>query len=315
MQYRKLGKTGLNVSLVSLGSGGPSKLGQNTGLSGDDQDSLGRSCLELGINLIDSSEQYGESETILGRGLSGIRRDSYIMATKCAYKDADTGTLRTPEEIAFSVDGSLSRLGIDHIDIMQFHVLNSVDYFHVVDHLYPVLKREQEKGKIRFIGFSEQYVAEPDHRVVVLALKTHPEIWDTVMLKYGILNQFAAREALPLAMEHNIGIINMAVIREKLPNPELLESQIKLWKQNGTISLDSVPDENPLGWLLHDDVDTIVDAGYKFAADHPAIHTVLTGTASLEHLKSNVKALESPVLDEHDKKRLNKIFKEVSEYI
>ena len=53
MQYRKLGKTGLNVSLVSLGSGGPSKLGQNTGLSGDDQDSLVRSCLELGINLID----------------------------------------------------------------------------------------------------------------------------------------------------------------------------------------------------------------------------------------------------------------------
>jgi len=315
MQYRTLGKTGLNVSLVSLGSGGPSKLGQNTGLSGDDQDSLVRSCLELGINLIDSSEQYGESETILGRGLEGVPRDSYVMATKCAYKDAVTEILRTPEEIAGSVDGSLSRLGLDYIDIMQFHVLNSADYFYVVDHLYPVLKREQEKGKIGFIGFSEHYVGEPDHRGVVLALKTHPEIWDTVMLKYGILNQFAAQEALPLAMEHNIGIINMAVIREKLPNPELLAAQIKLWKQNGTISPNGVPDENPLDWLLHDGVDTVVDAGYKFAADHPAIHTVLTGTASLNHLKANVKALEFPLLDENDKNRLIRVFKEVSEYI
>jgi len=315
MQYRTLGKTGLKVSLVSLGSGGPSKLGQNTGLSGNEQDSLVRSCLELGINLIDTSEQYGDSETILGRSLKGTPRDSYVMATKCAYKNADTGIFRTPEEIAASVDGSLSRLGVNYIDLMQFHVLNSTDYFHVVDHLYPVLKKEQEKGKIGFIGFSEHYVGEPDHRAVVLALRTHPEIWDTVMLKYGILNQFAAREALPLAIENNVGVINMAVIREKLPNPELLRAQIKLWKQNGTISPNSVPDENPLGWLLHDGVDTIVDAGYKFAADHSAIHTVLTGTSSLRHLKANVKALEDPILPENDKNRLIKVFRDVSEYI
>ena len=290
MQYRTLGKTGLKVSLVSLGSGGPSQLGQNTGLSGNEQDSLVRSCLELGINLIDTSEQYGDSETIIGRSLKGTPRDSYVMATKCAYKNADTGIFRTPEEIAASVDGSLSRLGVNYIDLMQFHVLNSTDYFHVVDHLYPVLKKEQEKGKIGFIGFREHYDGEPDHRAV-------------------------AREALPLAIENNVGVINMAVIREKLPNPELLRAQIKLWKQNGTISPNSVPDENPLGWLLHDGVDTIVDAGYKFAADHSAIHTVLTGTSSLRHLKANVKALEDPILPENDKNRLIKVFRDVSEYI
>ena len=315
MQYRTLGKTGLKVSLVSLGSGGPSKLGQNTGLSSQDQDHLVRSCLDMGINLIDSSEQYGESETILGRTLKSIPRGSYVMATKCAYKNSDAGTLRTPKEISAAVEGSLSRLNTDYIDLMQFHVLNSADYFHVVDHLYPVLKREQEKGKIRFIGFSEHYVSEPDHKGVVLALKTHPEIWDTVMLKYGILNQFAAKEALPIAIEHNLGVINMAVIREKLPDPELLEDQIKLWKRNGTISPNSVPDESPLDWLLHDGVDTIVDAGYKFAAYHPAISTVLTGTSSLHHLEANVKALEDPVLPESDKQRLMEVFGDVSEYI
>ena len=69
MRYRTLGRTGLNVSLLSFGSGGPSKLGQNTGLSSNEQNDLIRQVLDLGINFIDSSEGYGNSEEILGRGL------------------------------------------------------------------------------------------------------------------------------------------------------------------------------------------------------------------------------------------------------
>ena len=69
MRYRTLGKTELNVSLLSFGSGGPSKLGQNTGLSGKEQTDLIKRVMELGINFIDSSEGYGESEEILGLGL------------------------------------------------------------------------------------------------------------------------------------------------------------------------------------------------------------------------------------------------------
>ena len=64
------------MSLVSFGSGGPSKLGQNTGLSSNEQNELIRNVLDSGINLIDSSEGYGESEAILGRALLGSQRDS-----------------------------------------------------------------------------------------------------------------------------------------------------------------------------------------------------------------------------------------------
>ena len=70
MQFRTLGKTGLKVSLVSYGSGGPSKLGQNTGLSPAEQDRLVQRCVDLGINLFDTSEAYGDSEVILGRRIS-----------------------------------------------------------------------------------------------------------------------------------------------------------------------------------------------------------------------------------------------------
>ena len=133
-----MGKTELDVSLVSFGSGGPSKLGQNTGLSSNEQNDLIRNVLDSGINLIDSSEGYGESEAILGRALLGAQRDSYILATKCLYKSPEGG-MRRPGDLKLSIDRCLERLSTDYIDIMQFHVLNSSDYFQVVDELYPVM--------------------------------------------------------------------------------------------------------------------------------------------------------------------------------
>ena len=106
MIYRTLGRTELKVSLVSYGSGGPSKLGQNTGISSNDQDLLIHKCIDSGVNLFDTSEAYGDSESILARGLKGVPRDSYILATKCRYLDPG-GVMRTPEDIARSIENSL----------------------------------------------------------------------------------------------------------------------------------------------------------------------------------------------------------------
>ena len=314
MLYRTLGRTGLKVSLVSYGSGGASKLGQNTGLSSSDQDFLVHRCIDEGINLFDTSEAYGDSEAILGRALSSVPRDSYVVATKCKYLDR-SGAMRTPADIATSIENSLIRLRVDCIDSLQFHVFNSKHYFQVVDQHYPVLKRFQEQGKIRYLGFSEQFKVEHDHKGVVLALETHPELWDTVQLKYGILNQIAANKALPLALQHNVGIINMAAVRVKLINPQLLREQIAEWKRQGLVAQDAVPDDDPLGWLIHDDVDSVISAGYKFAADHPAISTVLTGTSSVAHLEDNLKAMENPTLAGDDMRRLQELFGEIAIYI
>ena len=96
MIYPTLGRTGLKVSLVSYGSGGPSKLGQNTGISSNDQDLLIHKCIDSGVNLFDTSEAYGDSESILARGLKGVPRESYVLATKCRYLDRG-GVMRTPK--------------------------------------------------------------------------------------------------------------------------------------------------------------------------------------------------------------------------
>ena len=313
MHYRTLRRTGLEVSLLSYGSGGPSNLGQTTDMSQREQDALIRLCLDLGINLFDTAEAYRHSEEILGEALTGVPRDNYYLATKWVYQRNEE-LKEDPKDLAVSVDRSLARLRTDHIDIMQLHGVLPQHYHQVVERYYPELRLLREQGKIRFIGVSERFVLDPTHEAAALALKTDPGLWDTMMLKYGILNQYAAKEVLPLARQHGVGLINMAAVRIKLPRPQLLEALISDWKERRVIPDDGLPDSDPLGWLVHDDVDSVVSAGYKFAADHPAISTVLTGTASTHHLEANVAALEVHSLPEPDNERLAALFSEVAEY-
>lgn len=312
MHYRNLGLTGLRASLISLGTGGPSRLGQSAGLSGVEQDRLIARCFELGINLFDTSEGYGDSERVLGRALSHFDRSSFILATKWKYRVDDE--LRKPAELIESVENSLRRLAVDHVDLMLFHGLLPQYYHDVVARYYPVMARLREQGKVRFIGFSEMFTVDPQHEGAALALRTAPELWDFVMLKYGILNQYAAKEVLPLAQRCKVGIINMAAVRIKLPDSVLLERLIANWKASGVIPTDSLSVRDPLGWLVRDNVESIIGAGYKFAADHPAISTVLTGTADMIHLEQNVASMDQPYLPREDKKRLVGLFGDIAEY-
>ena len=312
MKFRTLGRTGLKVSVVSYGSGGPSNLGQRTGLTDADQDALVRRALDLGINLIDTSSGYGRSEEILGRALKGVPRDAYLMATK--WNPCDRDTPKTdPQDLVQSVERSLSRMGLEVIDLMQFHGVVPSIYRTVVERFYGTLKRLQEQGKVRFIGFSERFFADPRHEAVETALGQDGDLWDTIMLKYGVLNQCAARRALPLAQEKNVGILNMASVRVKLTRPEELGALMAEWKAKGFIPRDALPEKDPLGFLAHGEVDSVVSAGYKFALEPPAISTVITGTSRVDNLERNLAALLGPPLPEADGQRLRALFGSLEE--
>ena len=313
MEYRTLGRTGLKVSLASFGTGGPSQFGQNKGLEQRQQTELVRRCLELGVNLFDTHEGYGDSERILGVALRGVPRDSYHLVTKWSYHSGG-GSGRDSAALAESVERSLKRLNTDYVDVMMIHGPLAEEYDSVVKRFVLTLERLVEQGKVRFKGFSTRYIADPAQEIVPHALHRSPELWDVVMLKYGILNQIMAKEALPLASDHGIGVLNMASVRIKLPVPALLEELIAEWKDRGYISRDSLPSSDPLGWLVHHDVDSVVSAAYKFAADHPAVSSVITGTSSLKHLEANIAALEEPRLPEEDSARLKYLFGDIAEY-
>lgn len=301
MEYRTLGRTGLKVSLLGYGTGGAGKFGVTAGLDAEARNSLVRRCLELGVNFFDTSRGYGNSEEFLGESLSGVPRDSYVLCTKWngARWLADGGiTLRE------SVERSLQRMRTDHVDVFLFHGIEAHLYQDHVERLYPDAAKLKQEGKIQHIGFSQTLRREPKFESLMLALENNPELWDVVMLKYGIMNQWAARHALPLVKKHGIGIINMAVVRTTLTNPDVLAERLSEWRADGTIPADALKDDDPLGWLVHDDVGSVAEAAYRFAADQAGISTVLTGTANIEHLESNAAALARGPLGEADRAEL-----------
>ena len=313
MIYRRLGRTNLSVSLLSLGTGGARRLGQAMGMTLLDQQRLVHHAMDLGVNLIDTAEQYGESESILGRCLRGIPRNDYFLSTKWSPR---VGKEFVPNPVALqaSVERSLQRLGTDYIDVMLFHGPRVAEYDAVVDQLYPVLNALRNAGKVRYVGLSTPFVHDPAQEVARIALTEHPAMWDVVMLKYGILNQYAANEILTLAARHDVGVMNMAAVRVKLPDAMLLEALIKKWKDDKLITRNALPDTDPLGWLIHDDVGSVIEAGYRFAAEPSVIATVLTGTSSIEHLNANARCLETPKLVSAHSSRLKALFGGIVEY-
>ena len=181
MEYRKLGRTGLDVSLVSLGTGGPSGFGQSRGAAFEEQYALVHGALDMGINFFDTAAGYRESEELLGRTLKDVPRDRYIIATKCSLTPTFQSTELLPaDNVIEQCDRSLTRLGIDAIDVYQLHGVRPEAYEVTVERFYPVLQKLQEQGKIRFIGITETFQTDPAHKMLEHAVPTG--LWDTIMV-------------------------------------------------------------------------------------------------------------------------------------
>ena len=297
MHYRTLGKSGIPVSLASYGGGGPSQFGKAAGLTASQRRDLIARALDLGINTFDTAANYGDSEEQLGQALNGVPRDTFLIATKWTWKTAD-GNLPSTDSVFTSVERSLHRFNTDIIDIMQIHGIRPENYFEITERFAPTLQKLKEQGKVRLIGFSEMMTDDPKHTVPQMALERHPDLWDTIMLKYGILNQYAAKEILPLAQKHGVAILNMAPVRYTLTRQHEYDQLLENWRAEGEIDVDHPKLRDGLDWLITSDAPTIIAAGYKFAADHPGISTVITGTSNIKHLEDNIAAFENPKLPE-----------------
>jgi aryl-alcohol dehydrogenase-like predicted oxidoreductase len=308
MEYRTLGKTGLEVSVMGIGTGGPSQFGQKSGVSEQEVVCLVQRGLELGINFFDSSAGYGESEEILGRALRGVPRDDYVLATK--FLPTREGEVTSPADVVASVERSLTRLGVESVDIMQFHGVKPADYPRVTESLLPTLQKLQEQGKFRFLGLSETYAQDPCHETLPQALADG--IFDTVMVGYNMLSP-GVEGLLPACREQGMGVICMVAVRKGLSRHEYLLERLEDAGKRGIIERSALPAADPLGWLVKGEVESLPAAGYKYVAAQPAIGTVLSGTANLEHLEANVRAILGSPLPEGDVARLRQIFGQVQE--
>lgn len=307
MEYRRLGRTGLEVSVMGLGSGGPSQLGQSSGVPEAEASRVVREALDQGINLIDTAADYRESEAILGRALQGVPRDSYVLCTKFSPTTKRGDNQLKPEAaLAESLERSLEHLQTDHIDVFQLHGVAPEEYEAARDRFVPAARRLQEQGKFRFLGITETFAA--DDRKETLKRALADDLWDTMMVGYNLLTPMPEEHVLPEAQRRDVGILVMCAVRRAIARPDKLRAVIQDLKAEGAIPRDALPDDAPLDWLIHDGTPSVAAAAYKFAAGHPGVSCVLTGTANADHLRENVAAILGDPLPAEDRQRLISLF-------
>ncbi len=311
MEYTELGSTGLEVSVLSLGAGGSSKLGLGVDKTEAEAQRVVDAALDHGITLIDTAEVYG-TETIVGRAIEDRNREDLVLSTK--FSLYDDGDLRSPDEISESVDGSLERLQTDYIDVYHLHGVPSADYDYAATELYPALEALRDAGKIRHIGITETVSGDPGHDMLTRAVEDGR--WDVVMVGFNLLNHSARDRVLEPAAEQGIGTIGMVAVRTALADPDALREEVQELLSNGTLDPESVDPDDPFGFLIHDDgASNLIDAAYRFSRHEPTIDTVLTGTANLDHLAANVDSVSKPPLPAEDVETVTERFGDVDSTI
>jgi 1-deoxyxylulose-5-phosphate synthase len=179
MKYRQLGASSLNVSEISLGSW----LTYGVGVERERGIACVHHALEIGINFIDTANVYGKgaAETLLGEALSGIRRDSYVLATKLFAPMTDTDKGLSRAQVFKQLDASLKRLRTDYVDLYQCH---RYDEDTPLEETMSALTEVVQQGKVRYIGFSEwspQHIADslkvPDVERFVSSQPQYSMLW------------------------------------------------------------------------------------------------------------------------------------------
>ncbi len=306
MEYVELGRTGVKVSVAALGCGGHSKLGQCQGASIESSIGVVHAATDLGINIIDTSDT-ANMEMIVGRAIKD-RRDSVLIASKL-HTDRKDGSRIDAEILRTYVEGALTRLHTDVIDIFYLHGVLPEDYQYCVKELVPELDRLRERGLIRFMGATESWTFHADSNHEMLAQAVQDDCWDVLMAGFNLLNHSANRVVFPKAIEKGIGIFAMYAVRDLLSRPELLKSAIQEAINEGVMDSSTIDASNPLGFLVHEGGATsVVDAAYRFARHEPGVSAVLTGTGNIEHLRENVKSISRGPLPANDRERLVALF-------
>jgi len=197
MKYRKLGRSDLEVSEVSLGSW----LTYGGGVSRDRAEACVHRALDSGINFIDTANVYsgGAAESFLGEVLAGRPRESYVLATKVFFPMPSGDRGLSAAQIAKQLDASLRRLRTTHVDLYQCH---RYDPNTPLEETMAALTEAVRQGKTRYIGFSE-WTAEQ----IGAALALPGERFVSSQPQYSMLAREPEAEVFPLCAREGIGQI------------------------------------------------------------------------------------------------------------
>ena len=289
MEYRTLGKTGLKLPALSFGA---SSLGQEFRKI-DINEALKTVplAIDLGMNFIDTSPFYGRgmSEVLLGIALRDIPRDKYLLCTKLgryAVNHFDFSARRVIE----SIDISLDRIGVDHIDIILCHDIEFVEMSQIVEETLPAVRKVQEQGKVRFVGISGypmnifKYVLERTDLDVVLSYN-----------HYTLQNTMYA-DLVPFLKEKGVGTMNAAPFSARLLTNAPLPPWHKATDEVRAICGKAAEHCQSQG------VD-IAQLALQFSIANPDMTTCITGSANPDRVRQWAEWAEKPL----DQKLLDEV--------
>lgn len=280
MLYRKLGNTGVRLSVLGMGA---APLGGGYGaVSQDTASRTVAAAIAAGINYIDVAPYYGETkaESVLGVALRGVPRDKYFLSTKVGRYKVDAFDF-SARRVAASVDESLTRLGIGHIDMIICHDIEFGDINQVIRETLPALRKVRDAGKVRYIGVSG------------LPLAIFPRVLEETDLDFVLsychycLNDTALADLVPYLRKKNVGVINAAPLGMGLlsgrplqpwhPAPPELRKACERAAVHCAAKGVSLP-----------------ELALRFALANDAIDTTLVGPTSPEDVARSVQAVGSP---------------------
>jgi len=272
MQTRVLGQTGLRLPILGFGA---SSLGQEfRKVTLDEAVSSVRVALDCGLNFIDTSPFYGRgmSEVLLGVALRDVPRDSYTLCTKLGRYDLAHFDF-SAKRVAESIDVSLHRLGTDHLDIVLCHDIEFVEMQPIVDETLPALRKAQQSGKVRFIGFSGypqkifRFVCEQTPVDCVLSYN-----------QYTLQNSRFADETIPYLKEKGVGVMNAGPFSARLLTNAPLPAWLKEPEEVKAAARQAAAHCAGRG------VD-IARLALQYSLAHPDITTTIAGSANPENIR------------------------------
>src|SRR5436190_661284 len=308
MEMRKFGRTGMQISVLGFGCGAVGGL-MVRGDPRDQERTIARA-IDAGINYFDTAVQYGngESEKNLGRILQAFKPTNAIVGTKVRLPSSDFA--RVADAVAKSLEGSLSRLRLDHVDI--FHLHNAIteegggeglSVEQVLGEVVPAFERLCEAGKTRFLGLTAVGDTPTLHRAI------DARAFDSAQVVYNMLNPSAAT-ALPAnypaqdygrLFDHTsaagTGVIAIRVLAGGALSGSAERHPI------------ASPAPEPIGSAMSYDADldrarrltalvkegfagSLTEAATRFAISHPAMGTILVGMATPQQFEDALAAVQ-----------------------
>ncbi|MFJ4828579.1 aldo/keto reductase [Streptomyces sp. NPDC088747] len=293
MRYRELGRSGLSVSEIGYGAWG---IGESAWVGATEAESVRalHRAIDLGVNLIDTARGYGESERIVGRVVRERSGDEVRVATKVPPKNRawpapeglDPVETFPGEHIRASLEASLRASGLDHFDVLQFHVWSD-DWLGRGDWLETIAELKRE-GKIRLFGVSVN-----DHQPDSALALVRSGAVDSVQVIYNVFDQAPADELLPACAEHGVGVIVRVALDEggltgaitagsTFPEGDFRAryfrgdrpAQVEQRAAAITADLGIAPDE-------------LAEYALRFVLSSPAVSTVIPGMRSVRNVERN----------------------------